>query len=130
MAKDAIIPSQIKSFVAKYTSLFFFEDVKVLSNENKTVTTSNQGYEILPIQITRTSRAPCKKSQVQEMMMKMRLRKTFVEKDQEKDSPWDLVLEDKSVHVMMGLLQFQNYLKVDQSLSQEKVDQLWEMESC
>lgn len=64
------------------------------------------------------------------MMMKMRLRKTFVEKDQEKDSPWDLVLEDKSVHVMMGLLQFQNYLKVDQSLSQEKVDQLWEMESC
>lgn len=56
------------------------------------------------------------------MMMKMILRKTFVEeKDQETASTWDLVLEDKTVHVMMGLLQFQNYLKVDQ---------LWEMESC
>lgn len=45
------------------------------------------------------------------MMMKMRLRKTFVEeKDQE-------TVEDKSVHVRMDLLQFQNNLKVDQSLS-------------
>lgn len=63
-------------------------------------------------------------------MMKMSLTKTFVEKDQETASTLDLILEDKPEHVMMGLLQFQNYLKVDQSLSQEKVDQLWEMENC
>lgn len=84
------------------------------------------------------------------MMMKMRLRKTLVEeirhllhsscyqshmiqqikeKDQETASTRDLIQEDNWEHMVMGLLQFWNYLNVDQYLSQEKVDQPWEMEN-